>query len=118
MDDLLANTDHTSKSTSSDEDSKSDVGTVTLALCGSPILVNDIEKLLEFHKCESFSQAQLALREYVVHHGIHGEGGLPPSDALRSKVWRILLGVPSYFDVDFYLSKSEVRFMKDFILYI
>lgn len=95
-----------SKSTSSDEDSRSDLPSLT-NLYDLPI-INDMEKLLEFHKFESFSHAQLSLREYVLYHGIHGEGMSSPSDSLRSKIWKVLLGVPSYFEVDTYLSRSEV----------
>lgn len=102
------NNDHVggSKSISSDEDSRSDCPSVS-NLYELPI-INDMEKLLEFHKFESFSHAQLSLREYVFCHGIHSEEMSPPSDALRSKFWKVLLGVPSYFEVDSYLPRSEV----------
>lgn len=96
--------DNLSKNASSDEDSPLPGPSAHDVLAP----VADMEKLLEFHRCSSFSQAQLLLREYVARFGIHGESMSSPSDALRTKIWKVLLGVPCYFEVDPYTSKSEV----------
>lgn len=106
-------------SESLDEDNKSDSTPSSVPYESTVLHVHDFEKLLEFYKYESFAQGQLFLREYVLCHGIHGEGLSPPSDSLRSKVWKLLLGVPSYFDVDSYLAKSEVSICQlSFIVFI
>lgn len=94
-----------SKVASSDEDSP--LPGSEGEICLAP--VTDMDKLLEFHKSGSFCQAQLVLREYVARFGIHGESMSPPTDALRTKIWKVLLGVPCYFEVDPYVLRSEVN---------
>lgn len=77
----------------------------------SPIL---LDSLLDIHKSETFSSGFLGLREYIAMNGLESLG---TTDYLRGKIWKILLGVPFYFEVDTYLHKCEVESFPPFVIF-
>lgn len=93
-------------------------------------LIQHYESLLTFAKSDSCIDALMELKQFVLEHGIPSGGPCTEtsqphspfartvnntgiqnygSDCLRAKIWKLLLGVPLYFDVDSYVRKSEVR---------
>lgn len=65
------------------------------------------ENLLSFSNTESCVDALIELKQFVLEHGIP-ESNEYGADSLRSKVWKLLLGVPLYYDIDQYIKKYEV----------
>eukprot|EP01040_Poterioochromonas_malhamensis_P006576 gene6577-7080_t len=91
-------------------------------------LIQHYESLLTFAKSDSCIDALMELKQFVLEHGIPSGGPCTEtsqphspfartvnntgiqnygSDCLRAKIWKLLLGVPLYFDVDSYVRKSE-----------
>ena len=72
------------------------------------------EDLISFHRSDSCTESLLQLKQYVIEHGIpeqdpsNGSIGYG-ADTLRTKIWKLLLGVPIHFDTDSYIRKSEVN---------
>jgi hypothetical protein len=77
-------------------------------------LLEVYEDFISFHRSDSCTESLLQLKQYVIEHGIPEQdpsnGGIGyGADTLRTKIWKLLLGVPIHFDTDSYIRKSEVN---------
>lgn len=69
---------------------------------------NTLEQLLEdFHNAESFEQASLELKAFVISNGIPEEYNIYGSGTLRCRIWKLFLGVPVHYEVEDYIQKAE-----------
>jgi hypothetical protein len=75
----------------------------------SEAAISIFEELLDFHRMDSIIDAHYELREYIIQYGIPNGISQSSHESFRSIAWKLLLGVPYYFDVDHYLHKVEVK---------
>jgi hypothetical protein len=81
------------------------------SISSSNDLLMQYENLLSFFKNDSCLDALVELKQFVLEHGIPESNGSITfgSDCLRARIWKLLLGVPLYFDIENYIRKFEVK---------